>query len=211
MLKLFFHLRRTEISICLSYQMKRGRELPEELRRIVLEGDPTREISFSYDNKKNGRRGEIHRRVGGTFHVGPVTYHILKAVSVDIHKRALTCITGVSGSGKSSLLYGGILPEMEKSKEFDEVVLVESKISASSSRSILATYAGIMDDIHALFSSTTRAQELEYTEADFGFNRGTLRCEHCKGEGRINIPYTEAAYKSCPICHGSRYRREVPL
>lgn len=158
------------------------------------------------------KRSHVGKRVweeSGTFHVGPVTYHTLKEVNVEIHKRALTCITGVSGSGKSSLLYGGILPAMEKSKEFDEVVLVESKFAASSSRSILATYAGIMDDIRAMFANTTKAQELEYTEADFGFNRGALRCEHCKGDGRIKIPFTQAAYKSCPICHGSRYKREV--
>ena len=133
----------------------------------------------------------------------------LKDVSVSFPKQALTCLTGVSGSGKSSLLYHGILPQMEKSKTFEQVVLVESKVTGGSSRSVVATYTRIMDEIRTLFGKTEEAREKGLTECDFSFNQGSLRCECCKGDGRVKIPFTEDSYGVCPMCHGSRYQKTV--
>lgn len=138
--------------------------------------------------------------------VSHVTEHNLKDVTVSFPKRALTCITGVSGSGKSSLLYGGILPQMEKTKEFKQVVLVESKIAGGNARSVVATYTGIMDDLRKLYGGLAGARVQGYSDKDFSFNGGILRCENCKGDGRIKIPYTENSYNICPICHGDRYQ-----
>lgn len=144
-------------------------------------------------------------------YVSHVSANNLKDVSVAFPKEALTCITGVSGSGKSSLLYHGILPQMEKENVFEQVVLVESKIQGTSSRSVVATYTGIMDDIRMLYAGTQEASHRHLTEKDFSFNTGSLRCENCKGDGRIKIPFVEDGYTMCPHCHGMRYVKEVKM
>lgn len=161
------------------------------------------------DQYGDGRRESFHPENAEYFDVKHVNANNVKDVSVRIPKKALTCITGVSGSGKSTLMYKGILPQMEKGKDFDQVILVESKIAGSSSRSVLATYVGMMDEIRKLFAATESAQKEGYSEKDFSFNTGTLRCEHCGGDGRVKIPYTEDAYGICPVCHGSRYSKKA--
>ena len=138
-----------------------------------------------------------------------VSANNLKNVSVSIPKNAFTCITGVSGSGKSTFMYQGIMPQMSINSDFAQVILVESKISGSSSRSVVATYTGLMDEIRLQYSKIDKVVEAGYTEKDFSFNTGKLRCEHCKGDGRIKIPYTEDSYGTCPVCRGKRYIREA--
>ena len=98
------------------------------------------------------------------------------------------------------LLQDVILPQMKKEKTFKQVILVESKIIGASSRSIVATYIGIMDEIRTLYASTDVAKEEGYIEKDFSFNIGKLRCDSCKGDGRIKIPFTEDSYAVCPLC-----------
>ena len=105
------------------------------------------------------------------------------------------------------LLQDVILPQMKKEKTFKQVILVESKIIGASSRSIVATYIGIMDEIRTLYASTDVAKEEGYIEKDFSFNIGKLRCDSCKGDGRIKIPFTEDSYAVCPLCHGKRYAK----
>ena len=138
-----------------------------------------------------------------------VTAHNLKNVSISFPKNALTCITGASGSGKSTLMNYGIIPQLGNSKEFEQTVLVESKITTGSSRSVIATYIGIMDEIRELYASTQDAVKRGFTIKDFSFNNGNGRCECCNGDGRIKIPYTEDAYRICPKCHGRRYKKEM--
>lgn len=138
-----------------------------------------------------------------------VTENNLKNVSVSIPKQVLSCITGVSGSGKSSLMYYGILPQMSQASDFDQVVLVESKIMGGSSRSVVATYAGLMDEIRLAYCNTDSAITAGYTEKDFSFNTGKLKCEACKGDGRLKIPYAQDSYVKCPTCHGKRYTNAV--
>jgi len=138
-----------------------------------------------------------------------VTANNLVNFSVSFPKKAMTCITGVSGSGKSTLLYKGILQQTEKSSDFDSVILVESRISGGTSRSVVATYVGIMDDIRTLFAATEDAVELGYSDKDFSFNTGRLKCEHCSGDGRVKIPFTEDSYGVCPVCQGKRYTKAI--
>ena len=152
-----------------------------------------------------GRRG--HFVPGQEFKVMHVTANNLHDVSVAIPKQALTCITGVSGSGKSTLLYKGIMPQTEKSGGFHQVILVESHISGGSSRSVVATYVGIMDEIRSIFASCEEAVKAGLADKDFSFNTGKLRCEHCGGDGRVKIPYSADAYGVCPVCRGRRYAK----
>ena len=161
-----------------------------------------------YDRNKRPVRGLLEAGKDIAV-VKNVTANNLQDVSVRFPKKALTCITGVSGSGKSTLLYHGILPQMKKEKTFKQVILVESKIIGASSRSIVATYIGIMDEIRMLYASTDVAKEADYVEKDFSFNIGKLRCDSCKGDGRIKIPFTEDSYAVCPVCHGKRYAKGI--
>ncbi|MDD6037795.1 MAG: TrmO family methyltransferase [bacterium] len=159
-----------------------------------------------YDRRERASYSSENTSYFGVEHVNANNLH---DVSVTIPKAALTCITGVSGSGKSTLLYQGILQQMEKSNTFDQVVLVESKIAGGSSRSVIATYIGIMDDIRQMFALSEAAVAAGFCEKDFSFNTGSLRCEHCGGDGRIKIPYTQDSYGVCPVCHGKRYNKRV--
>ena len=165
--------------------------------------------AVQYDRYDRGTRTLVTWEDDSCFSIKHVTANNLHDVSVAIPKAALTCITGVSGSGKSTLLYQGILPQMEKSDSFDQVVLVESKIAGGSARSVVATYIGIMDEIRQMFASGEAASSAGYDEKDFSFNAGSLRCEHCGGDGRVKIPYTQDSYGVCPVCHGRRYDKRV--
>lgn len=159
----------------------------------------------NYDSFEKNKKTDFESWI----EVKNITANNLNNVNVRFPKGALTCITGVSGSGKSSLLYKGILPRMEQGKEFESVILVESKIAGSSSRSVVATYVGIMDDIRSIFAKTDASLDMGLIDKDFSFNTGKLRCNHCNGDGRIKIPYTEDSYGVCPICHGRRYSKEA--
>ena len=176
---------------------------------IAHPGSMLGKYAITADRYEKDGRENFDLKTAEYFEVKHVNANNVKDVSVRVPKKALTCITGVSGSGKSTLLYKGILPQMEKGKIFDQVILVESKISGSSSRSVLATYVGMMDDIRKLFAGTDAAQKEGFVEKDFSFNTGSLRCGHCGGDGRVKIPYTEDAYGTCPICHGSRYSKNA--
>lgn len=138
-----------------------------------------------------------------------VTANNLHDVSAEFPKGALTCITGVSGSGKSTLMYKGIIPELSKTKDFASIILVESRICGGSARSVVATYAGMMEDIRALFADTKEAKEEGLSDKEFSFNTGSLRCEQCKGDGRIKLFFTQDSYNTCPSCHGKRYSKLV--
>lgn len=144
-------------------------------------------------------------------HIKNVTAHNLKDVSIKFPKRTLTCITGASGSGKSTLMNYGIIPQMSNSKEFEQIVFVESKITAGSSKSVVATYVGVMDEIRELYAKTEDALMNGYSIKDFSFNNGNGRCECCNGEGRVKIPYSEDAYRICSQCHGRRYKKELDV
>lgn len=154
---------------------------------------------------KFGKRREADWKFIDVQHV---TANNLRDVSISFPKNALTCITGNSGSGKSTLMYHGILKQMSGSKEFDQVICVESKLMTGSSRSVVATYIGIMDGIRDLFAGTKEARENGLQAKDFSFNSGKCRCEFCRGEGRVKIEFTQDSYRTCPQCHGGRYRRE---
>lgn len=154
--------------------------------------------------------------------------HNLKQVEVQIPLGCITCITGVSGSGKSSLVSGVIYPEIshylkygklqrvfckdiEGIENVQEIVQVSQSPIGRNSRSNPATYTGIMDEVRTLFSKTSMAKERGYKQAHFSFNSKEGQCSHCHGEGRMNI---EAAgmpdlWNTCPVCKGKRYKKEV--
>lgn len=154
--------------------------------------------------------------------------HNLKNIDVDIPLGTFTCITGVSGSGKSSLineiLVKKISQELYHSKEkpgkhkkilgmdnIDKIVAISQNPIGRTPRSNPATYTGVFDDIRTLFTTTKEAKMYGFEKNRFSFNVKGGRCEACRGDGvkKIEMHFLPDVYVPCEVCHGTRYNRET--
>ncbi len=142
-------------------------------------------------------------------HMQDLTYHNLKNIRIAFPQNALTCICGVSGSGKSSLMKGEIYNRAKQGKEFAEVVMVDQQPIGKTSKSIVATYIGVMAEIRNAFAAADLAIQNGWDEKYFSFNGQLGQCDTCKGEGRVKLKYMEDTYVQCPDCKGKRYQREI--
>ena len=152
----------------------------------------------------------------------------LKHIDVDIPLGTMTCVTGVSGSGKSSLindvLYKKLAAKLHRAKVhagkcdgiegleyIDKVIAIDQSPIGRSPRSNPATYTGLFDDIRALFASTQDAKLRGYQAGRFSFNTRGGRCEACAGDGllKIEMHFLPDVYVPCEVCHGKRYNRET--
>jgi excinuclease ABC subunit A len=152
----------------------------------------------------------------------------LKGVTVQFPLGVLTAVTGVSGSGKSSLvndiLYRVLanrlngarkVPGKHKrvtgTEDLDKVVHVDQAPIGRTPRSNPATYTGVFDKIRNLFSETVEAKARGYLPGRFSFNVKGGRCEHCQGDGTIKIEmnFLPDVYVQCEVCHGARYNRDT--
>jgi excinuclease ABC subunit A len=152
----------------------------------------------------------------------------LQNLDVEIPLGMLVCITGVSGSGKSSLVDEVLSRNLKKLKEtpganltdcdridgadkISEVVLVDQSPVGTTPRSNPATYMKAFDGIRRIFAGADLARLRGYTPSTFSFNVEGGRCETCRGEGyeKVEMQFLADVYTSCPECHGSRYREEV--
>ena len=152
----------------------------------------------------------------------------LKNITVEIPLGTLTVVTGVSGSGKSSLVTDTIAPLLSNQLngahlpvgefnglaglEFlDKVIDINQSPIGRTPRSNPATYVGLMDDIRALFASTTESKARGYSAGRFSFNVKGGRCEACKGDGQVKIEmhFLPDVYVPCDVCGGMRYNRET--
>ena len=158
-----------------------------------------------------------------------VNIHNIKNLDVKIPLRNLVCITGVSGSGKSSLILQTLLPvareilnhahkiqkvkgvEINGLKQLDKVIYLDQSPIGRTPRSNPATYTSVFDDIRALFASTPEAQLRGYTPGRFSFNVKGGRCEVCKGEGQIKIEmhFLPDVLVTCEACKGKRYNEQT--
>ena len=158
-----------------------------------------------------------------------VNIHNIKNLDVKIPLRNLVCVTGVSGSGKSSLILQTLLPvareilnhahkiqkvkgvEIKGLKQLDKVIYLDQSPIGRTPRSNPATYTGVFDDIRALFASTPEAQIRGYTPGRFSFNVKGGRCEVCKGEGEIKIEmhFLPDVMVTCEACGGKRYNEQT--
>jgi len=138
-----------------------------------------------------------------------IQYNNLKNIDIKIPLEALTCIWGVSGSGKSSLMKGAIYSEFRKDNGvFDDVILVDQTAIGRTPRSVPATYIGIMDLIRSIFAQIQEARIRGYDESTFSFN-GNGQCENCHGDGKIKLKYMDDSWITCPVCKGKRYKKRV--
>lgn len=152
----------------------------------------------------------------------------LKNITVEIPLGTLTVVTGVSGSGKSSLVTDTVAPLLSNQLngahlpvgefnglaglEFlDKVIDIDQSPIGRTPRSNPATYVGLMDDIRALFASTTESKARGYSAGRFSFNVKGGRCEACKGDGQVKIEmhFLPDVYVPCDVCGGMRYNRET--
>lgn len=152
----------------------------------------------------------------------------LKNIKVDFPLGVLTCVTGVSGSGKSSLvneiLYKelarklnrartipGKFTKMEGLEQLDKVIAIDQSPIGRTPRSNPATYTGVFDLIRDLFASTTDAKTRGYSKGRFSFNVKGGRCEACSGDGiiKIEMHFLPDVYVPCEVCGGKRYNRET--
>ena len=154
--------------------------------------------------------------------------HNLKNIDVDIPLDVLTLVTGVSGSGKSSLvneiLYKELARALNKAKvipgesdgitgieQLDKVICIDQSPIGRTPRSNPATYTGVFDLIRDLFAKTPDARVRGYEKGRFSFNVKGGRCEACSGDGivKIEMHFLPDVYVPCEVCHGKRYNRET--
>jgi excinuclease ABC subunit A len=141
--------------------------------------------------------------------------HNLKNIDVRIPLGGLVCITGVSGSGKSSLIEGILIPSVRKreikgSEHVRKVIVVDQSPIGRSPRSNIATYCDFFGEIRNRFARQAASRALGLTEEDFRFN-GKGGCRTCKGRGRVNIDrdFLQGVWIKCPECRGKRYTPNV--
>lgn len=152
----------------------------------------------------------------------------LKNIDVEIPLGVFTCVTGVSGSGKSSLineiLYKRLAKELNRAKtragrheemlgleKLDKVINIDQSPIGRTPRSNPATYTGLFDMIRVVFAQTTEAKVRGYQKGRFSFNVKGGRCEACSGDGivKIEMHFLPDIYVPCEVCHGKRYNRET--
>lgn len=187
-------------------------------------------LSAGYLNKKLSIPVPEVRRVGnGKFlKLTGATGHNLKDVSVEFPLGKFICITGVSGSGKSSLINGTLYPIISKHfyrslaeplpyksieglEHIDKVIDVDQSPIGRTPRSNPATYTGIFSDIRNLFVALPESKARAYKAGRFSFNVKGGRCETCQGNGyeRLEMGFMSDVYVPCKDCHGKRYNRET--
>ncbi len=181
----------------------------------------------------NGRKKIIvpqNRRVGNGKHLKLVGAkgHNLKNISVNFPLGTFICITGVSGSGKSSLMNETLYPLLSKHfyrsekkilehkslkgiENIDKVIEIDQSPIGKTPRSNPATYIGVFDEIRKLFASLPESKIRGYQPGRFSFNVKGGRCETCKGGGvqTIEMNFLPDVYVKCPDCNGKRYNRET--
>lgn len=171
---------------------------------------------------------EVRREPKGFLKIIGARENNLKNIDVEIPLGVMTCVTGVSGSGKSSLvneiLYKALAKELNRARtipgkhtrvegleQVDKVINIDQSPIGRTPRSNPATYTGVFDLIRDLFAATADAKARGYKKGRFSFNVKGGRCEACSGDGilKIEMHFLPDVYVPCEVCHGKRYNRET--
>jgi len=171
---------------------------------------------------------KTRRKPQGFLTIKGAREHNLKNIDVDIPLGVLTCVTGVSGSGKSSLvneiLYKHLAKKLNRARtiagehdtilgveKLDKVIDIDQSPIGRTPRSNPATYTGVFDQIRDLFAGTVDAKARGYSKGRFSFNVKGGRCEACSGDGiiKIEMHFLPDVYVPCEVCGGKRYNRET--
>ena len=160
----------------------------------------------------------------GRIHLSTAQIHTVKPLEIDLPKGRLTVVTGVSGSGKTTMVLeslvpalkahigGGVLPAHIRAVAAEgiaHVKLIDATPIGINVRSTVATYAGVHDELRKLYAKAPAAKEHSYKASNFSYNTGTLRCPGCDGTGVVNldVQFLPDVTIPCPDCRGSRYAR----
>lgn len=155
---------------------------------------------------------------------GPI--HTVHPLEVAIPRGCMTAVTGVSGSGKTTMILESLVPALQARQDgrplpdhvksltdasIDRVRLVDSSPIGINVRSTVATYTGIMDHLRRLFAKSPAARRAGYRLADFSYNTGSLRCPQCDGTGQISldVQFLPDIPITCPTCKGRRFKPEI--
>ena len=158
----------------------------------------------------------------GTIHLSTDQIHTVKPLEVDIPKGRLTVVTGVSGSGKTTMVLESLIPALEAkihgaalpahihaidADGIAHIKLIDATPIGINVRSTVATYAGVHDELRKLYAKSPDAKALGYRAGDFSYNTGSLRCPGCDGTGvvSLDVQFLPDVDIPCPDCRGSRY------
>lgn len=194
----------------------------------TIAADPASQIGPFLSGTANARlRPCIEKEMlftNGRIHLSTDRIHTVKPLEVDIPKGRLTVVTGVSGSGKTTIVLeslisalqakisGSALPAHIRAVDADgiaHVKLMDATPIGINVRSTVATYAGIHDELRKLYAKSPDAKALGYKAGDFSYNTGTLRCPGCDGTGvvSLDVQFLPDVNIPCPDCRGSRYSK----
>ena len=160
----------------------------------------------------------------GRIHLSTAQIHTVKPLEIDLPKGRLTVVTGVSGSGKTTMVLESLVPALEAhigggvlpahiravaAEGIAHVKLIDATPIGINVRSTVATYAGVHDELRKLYAKAPAAKEHSYKASNFSYNTGTLRCPGCDGTGVVNldVQFLPDVTIPCPDCRGSRYAR----
>ena len=158
----------------------------------------------------------------GTIHLSTNQIHTVKPLEVDIPRGRLTVVTGVSGSGKTTMVLESLIPALEAeihgaalpahihaidADGIAHIKLIDATPIGINVRSTVATYAGVHDELRKLYAKSPDAKALGYRAGDFSYNTGSLRCPGCDGTGvvSLDVQFLPDVDIPCPDCRGSRY------
>lgn len=164
----------------------------------------------------------------GRIHMETGPLHTVKPLTVDVPRGRLTVVTGVSGSGKTTMVLESLIPALKANVDGDNLPahvrgieadgiaranLIDATPIGANVRSTVATYADIHDDLRRAFARTDEAKAAGYKAGDFSYNTGRLRCPTCDGTGSISldVQFLPDVTIACPDCRGSRYAPEASL
>ena len=194
----------------------------------TIEENPASQIGPFLSGKAEAKQRTCAEKealfANGTIHLSTAQIHTVKPLEVDIPKGRLTVVTGVSGSGKTTMVLESLVPALEatihgaalpaqiraiKAEGIAHVKLMDATPIGINVRSTVATYAGVHDDLRKLYAKSADAKERGYKASDFSYNTGSLRCPGCDGTGVISldVQFLPDVNIPCPDCRGSRYAR----
>ena len=194
----------------------------------AMEENPASQIGPFLSGKAETRlrtcAAEKELFANGTIHLSTAQIHTVKPLEVDLPKGRLTVVTGVSGSGKTTMVLESLVPALDASingsalpahirtinaEGIAHIKLIDATPIGINVRSTVATYAGVHDELRKLYARSVDAKEKGYKASDFSYNTGALRCPGCDGTGvvSLDVQFLPDVNIPCPDCRGSRYAR----